>query len=771
MELSVFLVCVFCLLNYVEILNLNQLFFLTYIRLAIQLFFGLLFVYSFIRDLIVRKKVDYILLISLLIGVYLFSIGMINYRTGFTSLKTMLSTTVWVPLFFGFLISRIRNKYLDFTIVTLLFVFFAFAFLVLSLLANYYFNIHSTPAKNSIYYACFACFGLLFSKNKFISLGGIVTAAVITLVFGKITFFVAIVAAIFIYLLLVIDEKNSKVFIGVLIALTSIIVIGFIVFIVWILIDNSIVNVINNFSTGRLEIFMKTLKRFFEGNILNIVFGNGYDSVNGILGISAHNDYIEILFDYGFVGLIGYLFLIVYAVIRAYKISNPFYKKATISFIALCVVFSFASHLVFILKYSLIAFVIISIFMAKVPPLKRFKKENAKKIMWIMPANLPVPATKGGAIEGLLQLLLDENEKRGQFEFVVMSPYDEDAFKRSRDYKHSTFYYFKTGILDKILDFVFRVLYKISFSLIPKYSTRIGFYEGIRSEEQPDITILDGDYTQITAIEKQEPTILYLHILPLMLKKQRGNSIIAKNDETWVISDFVKKEMEKYIKPNHHDKIQIIKNAVNLNLFKQDDDGRTQIREKFGYTKKDRVILFCGRLVEDKGILDLVNAMDGLPDNAKLLVVGSPNFADKTKSIFVNELKQKTEANPNINFSGYVNHEELYKYYSASDIVCTPSKCKEAACLVNLEAMACGKPIITSSDGGIPEYVKDSAIIIDEENRVQSIHKNILNLLKNKDFLSTYSEKAYNTSKEYGVNQYYDSFEKMINDMQSCREE
>ena len=61
------------------------------------------------------------------------------------------------------------------------------------------------------------------------------------------------------------------------------------------------------------------------------------------------------------------------------------------------------------------------------------------KILIITPGKLPVPATCGGAVENLIQQLLDDNEKNTNFEFTVFSLYEEKAFEYSKKYKYTKF--------------------------------------------------------------------------------------------------------------------------------------------------------------------------------------------------------------------------------------------------------------------------------------------------------------------------------------------
>ena len=72
------------------------------------------------------------------------------------------------------------------------------------------------------------------------------------------------------------------------------------------------------------------------------------------------------------------------------------------------------------------------------------------------------------------------------------------------------------------------------------------------------------------------------------------------------------------------------------------------------------------------------------------------------------KLSKKLNIEKNVKFSGFVDEDLKPLYYKAADIFCLPStNMGESFGIVNLEAMACGIPIISSKLGGIPDIVKD----------------------------------------------------------------
>ncbi len=119
----------------------------------------------------------------------------------------------------------------------------------------------------------------------------------------------------------------------------------------------------------------------------------------------------------------------------------------------------------------------------------------------------------------------------------------------------------------------------------------------------------------------------------------------------------------------------------------------SNIRKNFG----NRILLFVGRLVYYKGLEYLIESMDEI--EANLLIIGKGKLEKKLK-----KFTQRSLDKNKIYFLGNVSHEEIISYFHACDIFVLPSiERSEAFGIVQLEAMACGKPVIsTSLTTGVP---------------------------------------------------------------------
>jgi glycosyltransferase involved in cell wall biosynthesis len=163
------------------------------------------------------------------------------------------------------------------------------------------------------------------------------------------------------------------------------------------------------------------------------------------------------------------------------------------------------------------------------------------------------------------------------------------------------------------------------------------------------------------------------------------------------------------------EKISVIPGGIDVAKFRPTKKDENLLR-KFNVPQDAIVILFVGRLVWEKGIVDLIYAIREIlrkDENVYLLIVGSGPLKDD-----ILKLSQKLGLLINIRFLGPLKYQEMPKIYSTADIFCLPSipteYWQEQFGYSLVEAMACGKPVISTLSGSIPEVVKDgkSGILI-----------------------------------------------------------
>ena len=110
-----------------------------------------------------------------------------------------------------------------------------------------------------------------------------------------------------------------------------------------------------------------------------------------------------------------------------------------------------------------------------------------------------------------------------------------------------------------------------------------------------------------------------------------------------------------------------------------------------------------------------------------------------------------------------MNHDNLPAYYAAADLVILPSVGDDAANLAAIETMMMHRPLISTTIGGIPEYVQDGGILLDyRKNLPEKIAATAEDLLSHPDKCSALTARAAEISKDRTVASFYRNFLEII---------
>lgn len=157
-------------------------------------------------------------------------------------------------------------------------------------------------------------------------------------------------------------------------------------------------------------------------------------------------------------------------------------------------------------------------------------------------------------------------------------------------------------------------------------------------------------------------------------------------------------------------------NPANIDAVKVNE-----LRDKYGIKPDDFVIGYSGRLVRDKGIIELVRAFDGLEDaeNCKLLLVGMFEERDALPEDVKNRILNDTR----IIFTGFINGGMEY-YYSLMDVYVLASY-REGFPTGVLEAQSMAKPVITTRVTGCCDSIIDGTTGLFADNTSEDLAKKI----------------------------------------------
>jgi spore coat protein SA len=138
-------------------------------------------------------------------------------------------------------------------------------------------------------------------------------------------------------------------------------------------------------------------------------------------------------------------------------------------------------------------------------------------------------------------------------------------------------------------------------------------------------------------------------------------------------------------------------------------------------TRKTPIVLFAGRLVEDKGVHVLLDAMKLLKQqNVKVRaqIVGSSSFGSGKETEYIRRLKANCPET--VTFLEYRTGASLAELFREADIFCSPSICEEGFGLVNVEALASGLPVVSTDGGGVGEiFTAGGGILVERGSAVQ----------------------------------------------------
>lgn len=189
---------------------------------------------------------------------------------------------------------------------------------------------------------------------------------------------------------------------------------------------------------------------------------------------------------------------------------------------------------------------------------------------------------------------------------------------------------------------------------------------------------------------------------------QRADFCVARNSEA----------VEVLRAKGYSGETRVVPNAVDAELFRPLDKAR--YRTKFGL--EGFVVGYAGRMVEEKGLMDALEALQFCAPEVNLLFVGNGDFRETLEKRAV-ELNLSTR----LRFTGAVASEELPFLMNAMDVFVLPSRTtpswKEQFGRVIIEANACEVAVIGSNSGAIPDVIGDGGLIFEEGNIAQLAQK------------------------------------------------
>lgn len=397
------------------------------------------------------------------------------------------------------------------------------------------------------------------------------------------------------------------------------------------------------------------------------------------------------------------------------------------------------------------------------------------KIAFVTTGLLPVPATKGGAVENLLDLFLEENEKYHEFEIDVFSMRETFAEKKAKiNYPSTTFHFINTSslpyrLIEKILIQINKFHYDGRlFGYLCGKAIRKGGYDAVIIENFPQHNIAIKRMVKI-------PIWLHTHNSHIQIENKWAESYLKPLDGVITVSKFIAGEVQTVA--DHYNittPIVVAPNGINIKRFQKPVSKRAKdnLRKSLNITTDKKIILFTGRFTPAKGVKELLIAFSQCNhfNEYVLLVIGASTFSSNKQTPYIQECKSiAKKLGDKVIFTGYVDYHRIHEYYAIADVQCVPSIWEEPACLVSLEGMAAGLPLIVSDSGGTPEHVsKECGIIVKRDNNYIKKLSNALDyVLQNEKLRLSMGKAGQERVKSFTSECYYRNMINAINKLKS----
>ena len=243
---------------------------------------------------------------------------------------------------------------------------------------------------------------------------------------------------------------------------------------------------------------------------------------------------------------------------------------------------------------------------------------------------------------------------------------------------------------------------------------------------------------------------------PLMAKKSNHILTVSKSSYKDIISYLG-------VKPS---KLTLTLNATDRNVFKKYSKEKIIPAIKKYNLEYKKYLLFVGTIdFPGKNIKTIIEAFFNLRsknelNGIKLVIIGKNGFNSKVIYDFVNASPFKDE----VIFTGYLNDDDLPKYYAGATIMLYLSLF-EGFGLPVLEAMSCATPVICSNTSCFPEIVEELDVKVPPTD-VNAVEEKILKILSNTIYYEILSQRCYEKSLKYSWTEsarvYHTVFEQIL---------
>ena len=319
------------------------------------------FIYAFAIYLIKNMGISKTALFNL--AFLFFMLVMYLKRESAIELSDIMNLTSWfiIPFLFYYYGFPKSKRALNIIMVSfvILFVFMYYRFGILS-------NIRSAGLTNAIYFLIMSIPFIMFMENRLLKLVFYVAITTLTILSLKIVPLIMLFAALTISFVFKKNSTRTSLLKRFFVSCVALFVVGVLFFVVSYLAGIDIVgNIsmdIDNEGNGRFDIWRNIIAVFQKAPVNEQVFGLGFEKSEELFGISAHSDFMEVLFSFGYVGLaffvISFLFVAKKLILQAARRDSRYLGIVLAICAQVFIIFAFSNSF-FVSNYLLLSLVMV----------------------------------------------------------------------------------------------------------------------------------------------------------------------------------------------------------------------------------------------------------------------------------------------------------------------------------------------------------------------------------------------------------------------------
>jgi glycosyltransferase involved in cell wall biosynthesis len=296
-----------------------------------------------------------------------------------------------------------------------------------------------------------------------------------------------------------------------------------------------------------------------------------------------------------------------------------------------------------------------------------------------------------------------------------------------------------------ILPIINKVIKPLKLDVIHTQLPFLVGYLGHHAAERLNLPEVHTYHSHLTEYSHYAPSQILQPIVKYGLKRL-SRSFCNKSDIVIAPSSSIKDLLLNY---GVKSPIIINPTGINLKNFKRlDKTDRNKLFTKYSIPKDKKILLFGGRIAEEKNLIFLLHALkiivEDYPECFLIIAGGGPNEKTIKKAI----IKMKLQGRAIV--TGYLAKEEIAKFFGSADIFTFPSL-TETQGLVLCEAMASQTPVVAINELGPKDIVTNGIDGYLTKNDLADFSQTVLNLLENEPLRKTIAKATQKNVERFSI--------------------